>query len=127
MQRYFNYLVLADRHGRVVVHRRNSKDIWQGLYEFVLIETSAKTDTADLLKGAVHAGLPKKGVEVKYVSKEYVHLLTHQRLHAKFIVLKLKRKHPPSVSSVGIPELTSFAFSRLTEKFLHDCRLKEII
>jgi A/G-specific adenine glycosylase len=48
--RYFNYFLLVDKNKNVIVHQRNKKDIWQGLFELLLIETEKETDLKTLLK-----------------------------------------------------------------------------
>ena len=45
--RWFNYLHVASG-DRVLLHRREGRDIWQGLYEFPLIETDAPVEFPDL-------------------------------------------------------------------------------
>ncbi|MDE7123082.1 MAG: A/G-specific adenine glycosylase, partial [Alistipes sp.] len=46
-ERWFNYLHLTCR-GRVVLCRRGAGDIWQGLWEFPMIETGGPVDFATL-------------------------------------------------------------------------------
>ncbi|MDO4757900.1 MAG: A/G-specific adenine glycosylase, partial [Rikenellaceae bacterium] len=45
--RYFSYLHLTDG-SHTLLHRRTAGDIWQGLYEFPLIETPSEVDFARL-------------------------------------------------------------------------------
>lgn len=38
--RYFHFLVIADEDEALLIEQREEKDIWQGLYQFPLVETS---------------------------------------------------------------------------------------
>jgi A/G-specific adenine glycosylase len=124
--RFFNYLVIADQKGNVRVRRREGKDIWQGLYEFPLVETDRKISVPELLKTRDAKVYTKNSVVVRHVSEEYTHILTHQRLNARFCVA-ISEKELKGTEREHITRLNSLAFPRLIEKFLNDCDLKEIL
>ncbi len=46
-ERFFNYLVV-EYENQFYVHKRTGKDIWQNLYEFMLIETKKLLDERTL-------------------------------------------------------------------------------
>lgn len=125
--RFFNYLVIADQSGRILVNKRSENDIWKGLYEFMLIETAQPASEAEVFALARGRKLLGREITLLHTSAEYIHVLTHQRLHARFFVLRQRSRHKSSQASATIHELELLAFSRLTEKFLHDCRLKEMV
>jgi A/G-specific adenine glycosylase len=86
-KRYFNYLVL--KKGKfLLMKRRDQKDIWQGLYDFYMIETTRPTvpqkafsqdkKLAKLLKSN-HNLLP---------FKKYKHVLTHQIIMSTFTIVE---------------------------------------
>lgn len=133
--RYFNYLVIADKKGNLIIHKRQAGDIWQGLYEFTLIESDKPLSQQQLFKTDAFKQLVKKDFAIKYTSVEYKHILSHQHLYAKFYVLilpetfkptTLKTSHKNSIIT-SVSKLNDFAFARLTGKFLDDCDLKEIV
>lgn len=134
-ERYFNYFVLADKKHNVLIKKREAGDIWQGLYEFILIETDKKLKTEDILKLKEVKLFCAKKSGVKYVSKEYKHVLSHQHLHAVFYLVQLNKlpdkvilnKCFPGLTKVNLKDLERYAFPRLTGKFLNDCHLKEIL
>lgn len=73
--RYFSFLIFREN-DRVIMEKRNGKDIWQHLYQFPLIETEDKPIDDFLftefnLKPIKH-------------SEEIIHVLSHQRIHAIF-------------------------------------------
>jgi A/G-specific adenine glycosylase len=76
--RYFYYFVVR-KAGRLAVKSRSSKDIWQGLYDFPLLETTNALTQPSLRK------LLGRGNQSVPISKEYKHQLTHQSIHARFI------------------------------------------
>lgn len=80
--RYFHYCVQIDPQGRSFLKKRERKDIWQGLYEFLLWEPSVDIphyECSLLLKGQF-----PKATEIKRYPKTFLHKLTHQHLHVTF-------------------------------------------
>ncbi|MCA6362799.1 MAG: A/G-specific adenine glycosylase [Bacteroidetes bacterium] len=95
--RWLHYFVLRSG-SSVYVKRRGPGDIWQGLYDFPLIETTSATDDAlqtDQWKGWT-AG--RKAV-ITEVSDAFLHVLSHQRLHARFYEVKLNKPLPGKIAS----------------------------
>lgn len=133
--RYFNYLVLADKNGDLLIHKRQGGDIWQGLYEFTLIESETPLTPQQLFKTKEFTEQVKSKFTISYTSVEYKHILSHQHLYAKFYVLSLQETFKISSGQISdknsiitsIPKLNDFGFARLTGKFLDDCDLKEIV
>jgi A/G-specific adenine glycosylase len=73
--RYFSFLVF-ELTEEIIIEQRIGKDIWTNLYQFPLIETS-KTTTIVEIKSLT-------GLTPNFCSDEIIHILSHQRLHAKF-------------------------------------------
>ena len=90
--------------GMTAIHRRGPGDIWQGLYEPWLVDTTP-----------VGAVLIKQNVK---------HVLTHRILLADFYLLEVSEKPSLPPDYIWIPEadLDSYAVPRLIEKFLQDFR-----
>lgn len=79
-KRYFYYFVI--RQGKkIMMRKRDGKDIWQGLFDFYLIESTKPKSMDKFL--AENKSLNK--IEVAEVSKIYKHVLSHQHLIARFI------------------------------------------
>ncbi len=76
--RYFYYFVTRQA-GRVAMKQRSEKDIWQGLFDFPLLEKTKALTPISLKKLWSQFGEPLS------VSPEYKHQLTHQTIHARFI------------------------------------------
>ncbi len=115
--RYFNYFLLVDKNKNVIVHQRNKKDIWQGLFELLLIETEKETDLKTLLKSKQLNPFGKNFV-VEDIHKEYKHILSHQHLHSHFYVLKFKGTFTTKHNTIALKDIQKLAWPRLIEKFL---------
>ncbi|MEO8109868.1 MAG: A/G-specific adenine glycosylase [Ginsengibacter sp.] len=88
-ERFFNYLIV-DYAGSFYVHKRSAKDIWQGLYEFILLETKQALTEADLLKTELFVSIfNKKKYSITAVSGTYKQQLTHQTINGKFFHIKI--------------------------------------
>lgn len=124
--RYFSYLVVVDPRQQVLVNRRGENDIWQGLYEFHLVETQNEIAAGELLARSDVQELIGRSYSLKYSSGLYKHVLTHQHLYARFYVIGAGRAFAPKQKTIALRDLQKLAFSRLTEKFLGHCVLKEL-
>lgn len=89
-KRYFYYLVL--RKGKnTLIKRRMAGDIWEGLYEFPLIESKHEMDEAGILNSSeVHNLLKSTAFEIVHISTQQKHQLTHQTIFCQFFELKVK-------------------------------------
>lgn len=122
--RFFHFLVF-EFENLTYIQRRESKDIWLHLYQFPLVEADqfiqsfatlqsqpdwpdwvAKTDTLDWS-----------------LSRPFKQDLTHQRIHAFFFKIQLKRAPAIIPSKFVITErenLTKFAFPKIIDLYLKD-------
>jgi A/G-specific adenine glycosylase len=126
-ERYFNYLVVADKHKSILLNKRSGSDIWKGLYDFLLVETDKPTEPEKLLMLNDSREITGKKFAVVHVSKMYRHVLTHRILHARFLVIKKDAVHPKNDLNAKADALIKFAFPRLIEKFMEDCNLNELL
>jgi A/G-specific adenine glycosylase len=96
--RYFNYFLFLHSN-QIWIHKRAEKDIWQNLYEFYNIETSASLNND--IEGALEK-LPKnlKNLPIKFF-KSNKQKLTHQLIHTSFFVVQCSTK-PNSLLQKGI-------------------------
>jgi len=90
--RYFHYIVL-EHEGAFYLRKRLEGDIWQGLYDFYLYESPDKhLPPADLLRELREAGLEIEEAHLQLPQKEYKHVLSHQKLTARFYHIKLRSR-----------------------------------
>lgn len=125
--RYFNYLVVVDRNKNIQVNKRTAKDIWQGLYDFPMIETDKQITEKKLFTLPEFNSIVSEGFSLLHFSKQYKHILSHQHLYAKFYVVKTGKLKSGMVSCSTVKNLEKLAFPRLISKFLDDCKLAEIV
>lgn len=81
--RFFNYLVWENE-GKTVVQRREEKDIWQGLYQYPLIE-SENINELDInqICQDYDTGIAEE-MKIQRVSEVHKQKLTHRDIHVRF-------------------------------------------
>lgn len=84
-KRYLNYFILKSS-THIIINKRNKKDIWQGLFQFPLIETPEPT-TKQEIRRLLEASF-KTPFELTVIL-EKKHLLTHQELLVRFLKINL--------------------------------------
>ncbi len=114
--RRFHYLhiVCGDR---TVLHRRGAGDIWQGLYEFPLVETEAERSEFPQTEEF------RRWVGDKWVLRESIelpkHQLSHQRIHATVHRIEVEAFAPTAEAcAVPIADVDDYAVPRLLERYL---------
>lgn len=121
-KRWFYYLIMEHKE-TIALDKRKGKDIWQGLYEFPLIENAAFIGVNDILQKAEQQNwLLKKSYSIKKASTVYKQLLSHQLIMGQFILLTLKTK-PSTFNNwkwILKSDLQQYAFPRLLRHFIHD-------
>lgn len=119
--RWFYYLV-AEYKGRQYVRMRGPKDIWENLYEFILIEETGPAATGRLLSSqTVKAILGKQNAEIISVSGVYKQLLTHQTVCGQFIRLKLNKPLASgNYTMLTKEEVSHLPFPKFINQYLQD-------
>ncbi len=123
--RFFDYFVLPDN-DRIWMNKRGPGDIWENLYEFPLIETASQLPLNELLAIPEVKDLFGDTIEVLSVSRTYKHVLSHQKLYARFITLSGYTPAPHKNSgwnSFFTKELDTLAKPKLIYAFLQDRKL----
>ena len=115
-KRHFNYLVLLSEEKKTLLEQRRGKGIWEGLYEFPLIETPAEVSAGSLLaeEGFQNYSVAAKDV-VLYNDAPIVHKLTHQHIYTKFWIVDCE-----ALPKKGVPyeELNKFPVPVLIGNFI---------
>ncbi|WP_165023119.1 A/G-specific adenine glycosylase [Dysgonomonas sp. ZJ279] len=116
--RYFNYLDI--RHNdKMYLNKRGAKDIWHGLYELPLIETSESLSIERLQKDESFVKLfdNVEGVTITLVS-QMKHVLSHQIIYANFYRIEIERGDFPDYLQIEAETVDDYPVSRLVEKYL---------
>jgi A/G-specific adenine glycosylase len=120
-KRYFHYLVVRTQDG-VFLQKRIGKDIWEGLYEFPLIEREQQTDIKELIKSREWKSLfGKAQIQFGEALGPVVHQLSHQQIHTVFYELAVKKLQTDDSSNllcVQEDELASYPVPVLLERYL---------
>ena len=82
--RYLIFVVAAKGES-VLMHKRGTNDIWRNLYQLPLFETDSAAGIEGLLQDPQFIKAFGPDVALKSISNPVKHLLSHQRLHARFI------------------------------------------
>lgn len=101
-ERFFNYFVIV-QDDKIAMRQRTERDVWQQLYDFYLIETPHLVDTLD---GMVDANLLHHIFSQAIITaplRNYTHILTHQRIQARFWILQI-----PPKTQAELPEKMAF-------------------
>jgi A/G-specific adenine glycosylase len=92
------------------------------MYQFPLIETDQPTSFEELLFSSKwFAMMGKLTHTIQSVHPIKIHLLTHQRLHIRFISIALEKSHVPEHwHSVELNESERYAVPKPIEQFLQE-------
>lgn len=116
--RYFNYIVVKWRH-QTYIKRRLAGDIWEGLYEFPLIETDIEIDEKSILDSKeFNSILSNSNYEITSVSSQVKHQLTHQTIFCKFFNVEMeKMTNIKGFESVSWSDLENYPKPTLIQRF----------
>lgn len=117
--RWFYYFIIRVGDS-IYIRRRQEKDIWQHLHEFVLLERPEADD--DPAPAFLKLILPHHSYSIRATSKEQVQQLTHQRIRGKFYLVQLPStaELPGDYHLVKINDLHEYAFPRLINSCFTD-------
>lgn len=106
--RHLQYVYIRVK-GEIAIRRRPAGDIWQGLWEPLLIEDAA---------------LPALGGTLTLLRKDVKHVLTHRILYADFYLLETDEKPALPADYIWIPEpdINRYALPRLVEILVKEVR-----
>lgn len=124
-ERFFTYFI-AEYNNEFFVRKRTDKDIWQGLYEFILIETKQLATIEQLKKMKTFAVLFGSGnFNITNISKTFSQKLTHQTITGTFFNIHLanalQMEYPYSL--VSKEELELLPFPKFINSYLKEMYL----
>ena len=116
--RFFNYLVITDEK-EIIINKRTEKDIWTGLFDFPLIETTKSIEDFEKVVTKDYRWLLKKE-NIVTKSDEFIHQLSHQRIHAVFWKIKTSplKKIETTHIITSINTLESYPVPKLVENYI---------
>jgi len=117
--RYFHYLYV--RFGDCTyIRRRAAGDIWTGLYEFPLIETTMETGLDDLIRHPVwQSYFDSQTPLVKNILPEVIHRLTHRTLKVRFYEIVVDQPlSGQGLIEIPASDLYRYAVPKVIDNFL---------
>ena len=114
-KRHFNYLVYVSDEGKTIMNQRRGKGIWEGLYEFPLVETSSEASLQNLVEEIPSEYALIKEGPVLFNDLPIVHKLTHQHIYTKFWILECNEL---SKDALPIAEVNKLPVPVLIENFI---------
>ena len=121
--RYFNYLVLSHRN-HTWIRKREGKDIWKNLFEFPFIETE---DEISIEKLTILTEFDRiisttDQAVIENVSDWKIHILSHQRIHYRFVRIQLTDKINGTEDFIRVnkEDIFNFAVPKLLETYLNE-------
>jgi A/G-specific adenine glycosylase len=128
--RYFNYLFIQ-HNGKTYLNKRNSKDIWNSLFEFPLVETNAPLSFSKLiLLPPWNHILGSKPVKPHGRAKTYKHQLTHQTLYCCFYIIKMNAEPVMEHFNylvVSLNHINEYAVPKAIDRYLEDLRYEGLL
>ncbi len=107
------YYIIAENKKKYFVRKRIGKDIWQNLYEFILIESPRQLTAEELFDLPAFKKIAGKDAQVVDISKTHKQQLTHQSIHGLFVHIRVKNEQlPEGYQALGKQALLLLPFPR---------------
>jgi len=119
---FFNYLVFAES-DHLWLRKRNENGIWKNLHDFPLIESDSRKESDWLARESTEKyGSVKRVQEPIPVEKEYTHVLSHRKIHARFYLVNAGPENNAEENLIRVhkSKIGDFAIPRLIENFFED-------
>ena len=115
-KRYFNFLVLVTQEGKTILEERKDKGIWQGLYQFPLIESKNELSVEQLVAlSYFQETIPQNSKLTLFNQDLIVHKLSHQHIYARFWIVKTKNSQ---LADIAWKDIDLFPVPVLISNFL---------
>jgi A/G-specific adenine glycosylase len=123
-KRYFNYIVFK-KGDALWMKKRQQKDIWNGLYDFYLVETKRAVKPESVFEADEELKRIKASPQVVIAQKKYKHILTHQIIISTFTVIEQQRlpKNTADYKFYSKKKIAELPKPVLISKFLEDHQL----
>jgi A/G-specific adenine glycosylase len=115
------YYFFVTQGQQVHLKRRNVAGIWKGLHDFPCIESYTALKDEEVIEEFLTQNKLASQAMVHDISEEYVHILSHRKIRAKFIEIKTTKtwKTAPEGTFVAqIVEIEKYGVPRLIDKYL---------
>jgi len=118
-KRYFNYLVFQSEENKTLLEKRSGKGIWQGLYQFPLVEAESLLSSEEIKSNEIF----KNFTDIHHLKLTLyndipvIHKLSHQHIYTRFWLIE-KNQLPDS--AISIDTLEDYPVPVLIANFLNE-------
>ncbi len=121
--RYFNYLIIEDNTGNLLLNKRTQKGIWQNMYEFILSDTSQALKAFPLDKFQLDDILNPSQLEL-INPNPITHILSHRKLLVTFWYAQLQGSFSEDIAKnyelASRENLQEYAVPVLIQNFMQE-------
>jgi A/G-specific adenine glycosylase len=119
INRFFSYIIPKTKN-KIWMKQRIEKDIWHGLYDFYLIETSRAVSSKKIMETTPIF----KNMILHSETKKITHLLSHQKLHIKFLEFSLSDSEENRLKKIGLKPFSTHQVDLLPKPIIIQRYLK---
>jgi A/G-specific adenine glycosylase len=119
--RFLHYLVITFMNRGtefVYLNKRTGNDIWRNLYDFPSLERELEGNEQYLPDHELFSLMNSETPCFREVSREYVHLLTHQKLHARFYRFHSDKPIELPYLLIPLKEIHKYPVPKLIDRYL---------
>lgn len=122
--RYFHYLVVLSNNNKTIIEKRHNKGIWEGLYQFPLVETDNETTPPNFRKIILFNDSLSQYLNIQdvtssnitqYNTSPIIHKLSHQHLHTTFWILEIENIK----DGISWKDISNYAVPALIANFIN--------
>lgn len=114
--RHLHYLVYKSKDYKTIIERRSGKGIWQGLYQFPMLEGEFDFNNfreSELFQKQITSYTVKN--VTRYNATPIVHKLSHQHLHTTFWIIDVEKLED---TAIDIASIRTYAVPVLISNFI---------
>lgn len=126
-ERYFEYFFITAQK-KTYIQKRGAGDIWQNLYQLPVLEVDKMKNKAEVIKNLRREIFKKNlsSLEIKSISGTKKHLLSHQKIMARFWHINLPKPiNLKEFKEVNISQLKKYPFPVLIGNHLKEITIFE--
>lgn len=116
-KRYFDF-IRFEHNGETILEKRTNKDIWQGLYQFPLIESDQQMDMDHILNRVNE--IYGEHLNMELLEGPTKHVLSHQHIIARLWLIKTTSRYKWSKNQVNVAHenIDNYALPRVLTRWL---------
>jgi len=106
---------------KTYLRQRKDSGIWKGLFDLPGIECNEKMDMKQVVDSFSKQFAMSKKLDILQESEEYIHILSHRKIRARFITCKISNQwktKSDQIFEVSLKDIDEYAVPRLIERFL---------